>query len=166
MKHILLIGAILLVSNFASFGQQTKTVVGKWRISKIVTPELTIDVDNPAVTRKELEKQIEAGSGQKASAEMIDQAMEGIMAGMKDSYFEFKADGKVKMGGAMNTGGTVDDETYTVDYKAGTITVVSKGNKKEIFNFKFVGNDLILDITEEGKKSVLTLKKYNKETLR
>lgn len=158
MKQILFIGALLIASTF-SFAQQTKSVVGKWKMSKVLIEGITIDVDNPEATKKELAKQIEAESGQKPDPAMLDQIMEGMMAAFKDSYMEFKADGKVKLSGTTAGQTQIEEETYKVDYKTGIITTTGKDNKKQTMKFKFVGNNLVLDTNEGGKKTVITLKR-------
>ncbi len=159
MKHILFIGALLIASTFSSFSQQTKSVVGKWKLSKVLVEGMTIDVENPEATKKELAKQIEAESGQKPDPAMLDQIMDGMMTAFKDSYMEFKADGKVKLSGTTAGQTQVEEETYKVDYKTGIITTTGKDNKKQTMKFKFVGNNLVLDTDEGGKKTILTLKR-------
>jgi hypothetical protein len=158
MKHILFIGALLVASTFTCFSQQSKTIVGKWKFAKVVADGMIIDIDNPEATKKELSKKMEDESGQKPDPAMVDMAMEMMMSAFKDSYMEFKADGKVKMSGTMGQQSQVEEATYKVDYKAGTITTTNKNKKVETIKFKFVGNNLVLDTKEGGKTVVMTLK--------
>lgn len=158
MKHILFIGALLVASTFSCFAQQSKSVVGKWKFAKVVADGITIDIDNPEATKKEVAKQIETQTGQKPDDATIDMAMEMMMAAFKDSYMEFKADGTLKMYGSMGGQSQVEEETYKVDYKAGTITTTTKNKKAETMKFRFAGNNLVLDTKEGGKPMVLTLK--------
>lgn len=156
MKNILLAAFLLVTAAFNANAQQNKSVVGKWKLVKLETPEITFDMENPAATRKALAAQIEAESGQKADSATLDMAMQSVFLSIGDMQFNFDTNGTV----VMNVGDKNEKETYTVDYTKGILTTYSVEKKQtQVMQMSFVGDKLILNVDEKGKKTVLTLKK-------
>ena len=158
MKQIFLAAFLLVATYSVSFGQ-TASIVGKWKISKIVTPDITIDIEHPEVTRQALAKQIEAESGQKPDSAMMNMVMVGLLSSLDNAFFDFGSDGILKMNGGQGGNEKTESASYEVSYKDGIITSQSKQKGKQEMKFRFVNDLLVLETNDQGKKAEITLKK-------
>ena len=144
---------------------QTKSVVGKWKIASLQTPEMNIDLEDPASVRKMMSDQMEKGSGQKPDSAQLEMIVNMLTSTFRDLRMEFTSAGVANFT-VPNPAGEAKSEkgTYTADYAKGVLTTTMKDgkqDKKETFNIRFEGDYLILGKTGEGSSETLKLKKAN-----
>jgi len=158
MKYLLLSALLIISTTVSAHAQQAKSVVGKWKIVKVVTPEITLDTENIPATRKALAKQIAAESGETPDSAVLNMAVESVIKGLNNSFFDFGTDGTLKIYSPVE--GKEETETYTVDYTTNTLTAVSKEkNETTVMKIAFVGDRLVMNITEKEGKSTIVVKR-------
>jgi hypothetical protein len=157
MKRILFIAAFTTLCTIGSFAQQ-KSIVGKWKLVTLSSPDINYDVENPEQLRKDFIKQFEA-AGTKADSAMIEMLVNSIVESLGSLTFNFSANGKLIMSGSRDGKSKNEEEQYTVDYDKGTI-VSKSGKSVQHLKFKFDKEHLVLTIVEENnKEATLTLKR-------
>lgn len=152
MKHILLIG--LLVVAGTTFAQKN-SVVGKWGFAAISTPDFSIDLENPAATKKYLADEVKKESGTVPDSAQLEMAYNMMSMMFKEMSFDFAADGKAVFTAMGEDGGPKTESVkYTVDYAKGTLTTIETEDgkeKNETVKIRFEGDYLIMENTVKGE---------------
>lgn len=157
MKRILFIAAFTALCTIGSFAQ-TKSIVGKWKLVKLSSPDMNFDVENPGQLKLDFIKQFEA-SGVKADSEMIETLVSSVVESLSSMTFDFRANGKLIMSSTSDGKPKSEEEQYTVDYNSGTIVSKSASSTQHL-KFKFEKEHLVLTMVEEkNKEAIITLKK-------
>jgi len=156
MKRIFFF-AVLTALSFSVFAQE-KSVVGKWKLTKLNSQGVTFNIEDPAQMKSELTKQFEA-SGQPVDSNMVNMVFNQLYLSLSTLTFDFGSDGKLLIDAKSEDAPKKEEENYTVDYTKGVITSKSKEKEQKI-GFKFEGETLILTVEDSpGKSSVLSFKK-------
>lgn len=163
MKRLSLI-AFLLVAGTISALAQGNTVVGKWKLSTFSTDGLTVNVDNPAETKKLLADQLKKATGSEPDSAQLEMMYNMVVPMFSSMSLEFTDKGKAIFN-IPGPDGKVASETgtYEIDNSKGTLSTVFKKEdgteKKETLKFSF---DSGLLVVENGDKGEITrLKRVN-----
>ena len=158
MKYFLLSALLVFSIVVTANAQQAKSVVGKWKIVKVVTPDITLDTENIPATRKALAKQIAEDSGETPDSATLDLAVGSVIKALNNSFFDFSADGNLKIYSPEE--GKEENETYKVDYATNTLTTFNaEKNETTVMKIAFVGDKLVLNVTEKEGKSTIVIKR-------
>ena len=158
MKHLLLIAFLVMAGT--AFAQKN-TVVGKWGFASISTPDITVDLENPAEAKKYLVEQVKKESGTTPDSAQIEMAYTMMTSMFNQMTFEFNKEGKATFS-AVGMDGSTESETvqYTVDYDKGTLTTIEMEDgkeKKETMKIRFEGDYLYM--TKAEKNETIKVKK-------
>ena len=157
MKRLTLI-ALLFIAGTVTALAQKNTVVGKWRPSSYIAEGMTVNLENPAETKKLLAEQMKKGTGTEpdsAQIEMIYNMVAGMISKMTLEFTD-KGQAYVNVPDMAGTGmPTADTSTYVADYSKGIFTTTSKNEdgtlKKETSKFSFEGELLVVENTDKGE---------------
>jgi hypothetical protein len=153
MKRLTLI-AFLIAAGTASALAQSKTLVGKWKLSSISTEGITVNVDNPAETKKLLAEQMKK-AGQPSDSAQIEMMYNMVAPMFSSMTIEFTDKGKAFFYVPGPSGATSDTASYVADYTKGTFVTTSKTEsgteKKETSKFSFEGALLVVENEEKGE---------------
>ena len=160
MKRLTLIAFLIVAGTFSAFAQNS--IVGKWKLSSFSGDGVTVNVDNPAETKRVLAEQLKKAGQPSDSAQV--EMMYNMVAPMFTSVtIEFTNKGQAYFNMPSPAGGVTDTATYVVNHANSTFTTTSKtesGNeKKEISKYSFEGALLVVENTEKGE--IIKLKRAN-----
>jgi len=140
---------------------QNKTIVGKWMISSFSGDGLSIDLDNPSVTKKTLAEQLKKEMGAEPDSSQIEMTYQMIIPMFNAMTFTFTTDGKAIYQTVDKNGQLISDTaSYSADFTKGILTTVSKEGseeKKESSGISFENDYLVLHHNERGE--VIKLKR-------
>jgi hypothetical protein len=160
MKHILLI-AFMAILGTGSVYAQKNTIVGKWKFASLSTPDFSMDIENPASTKKFLLEEIKKEGGQAPDSATLEMAVNMMSAAFKSMSFEFTESGDAIFIAPDEDGGTKAEKAkYTVDYAKGTFTTIETVDgkeKKETIKISFNGDYMTMENVE--KKEVIKVKR-------
>ena len=163
MKRLSLI-ALLLVAGTISALAQGNTVVGKWKLSTFTTDGLTVNVDNPAETKKLIASQLKKATGTEPDSAQVEMMYNMTVPMFSSMSLEFTDKGKAVFNMAGQDG-KVNSEagTYELDKTKGTISTVFKNEdgteKKETLKYSFDSGFLVVENPERGE--ITKLKRVN-----
>jgi hypothetical protein len=169
MKRLTIICFLLAAGTITAFSQKN-TVVGKWKPVSFTTQGISVNLDNPAETKKLIAGQISTATGKEADSAQVEM-MYNMVAGMISKMsFEFTSKGQA-ISSIPDMAGmgipTTDTASYVVDYEKGIITATSKQEdgteKKEVSKFHFDGEFLVVDYDGKGEIFKLKREKLNNE---
>lgn len=154
MKKIFLSLAVMLLTVIA-FAQE-KSVVGTWKIVRIQSPEIDIDLENKE-SMKAFANKMFGAQGQTPDSAMVEQFSEIMRKQFVNARMVFGSNGECEYSMPSEDGETKTDKaTYTVDYAKKTMYTTSKDSgKKEELEFNFEKDRLV--IKEKGSTETLYL---------
>ena len=159
MKKFLLSLAVMLLTVIA-FAQE-KTVVGTWKIVRIQSEEVDIDLQNKATLKAFVSKIFEA-QGQQADSAQVEQFAQIMTKQFEGARMIFNANGECEYLLPGEGGQTKSDKaSYTVDYAKKIMYTTSKSTgKKEEVQFSFENDRLV--VHEKDSKETISLVRSDK----
>ena len=153
MKRLTLIALLFVVGTMAAMAQKN-TIVGKWKLSSYTGEGMTVNVDNPAESKKQLAEQMKKGTGTEPDSAQVEMIYNSIAPMFAAMTFEFTDKGKAFVTVPDATGSSkTDTASYVVDYTTGTFTVTTKDagkDKVDSNKFRFDGELLAVE-TDKGE---------------
>lgn len=161
MKNILLVALFAIIATSSGYAQKN-TIVGKWKFASLSTPDFSMDVENPASTKKILLEEIKKEGGQAPDSATLEMAVNMMSSAFKSMSFEFTESGDAIFiaPDADGDGTKTEKAKYTVDYDKGiftTIEMVEGKEKKETVKISFNGDYMTMENAE--KKEVIKVKR-------
>lgn len=158
MKRVLLMMLVVLLGTGAVVAQQ-KSVVGKWKISKIRTEGMDLNLEDPAAIKKMISEQISKESGAAPDSASLEMAYAMTTSLFEKMRIEFTADGRLLTRIVGPDGKANNEEAkYKVNPKTAILTTTSKKDGKEMVEeqkVSFEGEYLVLEKKGQEAETVI-----------